>query len=113
VRAAVVLVAVLALAGATTACGDDGPSSGDGGTTTSALSPDALPVFIANERIPAGTDAAAALDDGRLREERVSRDQFPEDAIVSAELIEDKVAAEDLPPGTIITAGMFVEPTDG
>lgn len=68
-------------------------------------------MLVADEAIPAGTDAAAALADGRLRSTTVTRDQFPEDAIVSAELIEDKVAADDLLAGTIITAGMFVDPT--
>jgi flagella basal body P-ring formation protein FlgA len=106
-------VLVVSIAPLAAACGGDDDSSGDGeGATTSALTPDALPVLVADERIPAGTDAAAALDDGRIREERVARDQFPEDAIVSAELIEDKVAAAELLPGTIITAGMFVDPTE-
>jgi flagella basal body P-ring formation protein FlgA len=91
--------------------GDGDPDPDAGPAPTTALTSDALPVLVAEREIPAGTDAAAALADGSLREDTVRRDQFPEDAIVSAELIEDKVAAQDLVPGTIVTVGMFVDPT--
>jgi flagella basal body P-ring formation protein FlgA len=93
-------------------CSNGEGNGGSEQTSSSlALSAEELPVLVASERIPAGTDAAAALADGRLREDTVTRAQFPENAIVSAELIEDKVAAETLLPGTIILAGMFVDPT--
>jgi flagella basal body P-ring formation protein FlgA len=97
----------------TPACsdGDDGGRRPEATTTTVVLSADELPVFVATAPIPAGTEAARAVDDGLLRAETVTQDQFPDDAIVTLELIEGKVAADDLAPGTIVTAGMFVDPT--
>jgi hypothetical protein len=105
------LVAAALLAGCAGGGGSD-EADDDAPTTTALLTADALPVLVADVLVPAGTDAGAALRDGLLREDTVTRAQFPEDAIVSLELIEGYVAADDIGAGTIITAGMFVAPRE-
>lgn len=113
-RSLLVLVALFVVTGSVSACGgdDEAPATEAATTTTALLTSDALPVLVAEVVVPAGTDAGAALRDGLLRQDTVTRAQFPEDAIVSSELIDGMVAATDIGPGAIITAGMFVDPRD-
>jgi hypothetical protein len=104
------LVAVGLLAG----CTDDGdapPGDAAATSTTTFLTADALPVFVASRPIPAGTSAETALDEGWLQPDSVTRAQFPEDAVVSAELLEGTVASNDVGAGAIVTIGMFVSPS--
>lgn len=103
---------LVVLAPAVGGCGDGGDDGGDAGSTTTlpeVVSADALPVLVAAAPIPAGTEATVALEEGLLEEDTVTRAQFPEDAIVTIELIEGQVASGDIGEGAIITAGMFVE----
>lgn len=93
--------------------GDSGtPGRAAATTTTTFLTADALPVFVASQPIPAGTAAETALEEGWLLPDTVTRAQFPEDAVVSEELLDATVAAADVGEGTIVTIGMFVSPSD-
>jgi hypothetical protein len=115
-RVALVLLAIVLTF---PACGDGDPEEPADGTEgpTSALSSDRLPVLIVARPVPAGTEATAALGEGLLREDVVTRAQFPENAIVSIELVDGMVATQELSEGTIVLAGMFLPPaatsTDG
>lgn len=105
-------VLVVGVAVATMGCGGTEPDpAADEDTTTTGpavLDPDRLPVLVAARPIAAGTEATTALEQGWLEATTVTRAQFPEDAVVTVELIDDLVAAQDIGEGTIITAGMFV-----
>jgi len=106
-----VLVATGALFGGCADDGNDPPGDAAATTTTTFLTADALPVFVASQPIPAGTSAETALDEGWLQPDSVTRAQFPEDAVVSAELLEGTVASNDVGAGAIVTIGMFVSPS--
>ena len=76
-------------------------------TTTPLLTPDAIPVLRAAALIPTGTEAGDALADGLIEATTVPRGAFPEDGVVTVELIEGRVARLDIAEGTVLTLGMF------
>lgn len=68
---------------------------------------DPVKVLVANERIAAGTTAAAAEEAGALRLERLPRKAVPEGALSSTAPIADMVAASDIFPGEQILLGKW------
>ena len=71
------------------------------------LSPELLPALVATDDIRAGTSAAAALDEGTLEIQIVNIEDFPEDAIVSPDLVETAQLNQFVTAGTVLRAAMF------
>jgi Flp pilus assembly protein CpaB len=68
-------------------------------------------VFVAGNTIPRGTAGDSAVSDHTVHGGSVPQGMLPATAITSTDEVQKKVALFDIPAGTVILRGMFVDPS--
>jgi Flp pilus assembly protein CpaB len=69
------------------------------------------PVFVAGATIPRGTAGEQSVSDHTVHGGSVPQGMLPATAITSTDEVQKKVALFDIPAGTVILRGMFVDPS--
>jgi pilus assembly protein CpaB len=68
-------------------------------------------VYVAKANIPSGTPGDAAIASGAIAVSQINAEFRPENIITSADEIAAKASLFDIAPNTVITRGMFVDPS--
>lgn len=66
--------------------------------------------YVAVEAIPRGTSGTDAVNEHSIRAATAPRSMVPATAVFSPDAVIAKNAVFDIPPGTVIVEGMFVDP---
>ncbi len=101
VPARIVLVTLVGVAAILTGCTRSTAPDANASTTA----------WVVEKVMPVGKLVGAGLDDGTLKQKQFPADVVPPDALVTVDGIHCDVAASDLPAGTILRKGSFVEPS--
>jgi Flp pilus assembly protein CpaB len=84
--------------------------SRDTGSAASAAGGGKVPVLFAAGPVDAGTPAATALSEGRIRSKTVAPGARPGNAVTDASQLTGRVSAAAIAPGSLVTSDMFAVP---